>query len=285
MSPVWLITGASKGLGFALANKTLDSGHRVIAVIRNKSSNAEAVATIEGKGGKVVELEMGSSQDTIIAAIREAEKIFGAIDVLVNNAGQSGLAPLEDVSEKDVHAMMATNLYGPMYAMQAVIPGMRDRKSGLIINVSSAIGLTGLPGGSLYAATKFALEGVTESTSKDLAAFGIEAMCVEPGAFATTMVVRTKALYSAPYKGTDAGNFLDMVAAGLDKSKLGDPDKAAARIFEYATRQGAAGALRGKTNRLMLGADCIEGVGKKVEQLTLDFELNKPIGVTTGFDS
>ncbi|KAL1889703.1 hypothetical protein Cpir12675_005681 [Ceratocystis pirilliformis] len=277
MSPVWLITGASKGLGFALANKILDSGHRVIAVIRNKSSNAEAVATIEGKGGK----------DTIITAVREAERIFGVIDILVNNTGQSGLAPLEDVSnsEKDVHGMLATNLYGLIYAIQVVIPGMRDRKSGLIINVTSAMGLAGLPGGSLYAATKFTLEGVTECTSKELAVFGIEAMCVEPGAFATAMVVCTKALYSAPYKGTDAGNFLDMVAAGLDKSKLGDPDKAAARIFEYSTRQGAAGALRGKTNRLMLGSDCIESVEKKVEQLSLEFDLNKPIGVITGFDS
>ncbi|KAL5606523.1 hypothetical protein BROUX41_002926 [Berkeleyomyces rouxiae] len=284
MAPVWLITGASKGFGFELAKKALDAGHNVIGTIRNPAANAEAVAAIQSKGGKVIELELSDPQATLHAKIRDAEKIFGRIDILVNNAGYSGIYMLEDVTEKEVTDLMATNLYGPIFATQAVIPGMRERKSGLIINVSSVMGLTSMPGGSIYSATKFAVEAISESLVKEVAPFNIDVLCVEPGLFYTSILERATIRMSEPYQNTEAAAVINMMS-NVQKAHASDPVKAVQRIFEYATGQGEAGALKGKTNRLMLGPDCIQAVEQKIAVLQSDLELSKPIGITTRFDS
>ncbi|KAL5615101.1 hypothetical protein BROUX41_005161 [Berkeleyomyces rouxiae] len=284
MAPVWLITGASKGIGFVLAQKVLESGHRVIGTIRNPSANADAVATLESKGGKVIELELGDAQASIHAKIRAAEQIYGQIDILVNNAGFSELGTIEDVTEKEIANLMATNVNGPIFTTQAMLPGMRARKSGLIINVSSLMGIAGMPGGSIYAATKFAIEGITECLAEELAPFNIDVLCVAPGLFYTGAVAATKFHVAPEYEGTAVAGVRDMVA-GIDKSQASDPAKAANRIFDYVAGQGAAGALKGKTRRLLLGPDCIQGVEKKIETLKADLELSRPIGISTRFDS
>ncbi len=181
-APVWFITGSSAGLGLALTRHAIAQGHTVIASSRNPSRTPELVLEIEKSGGKWIALDSTQSEEEIGKIMGEAESIFGRIDILVNNAGVSVLGALEDIPEADTVYQMRVNFFGPLRIMQAVLPGMRRRRSGVIINVSSAQGVApGLACGP-YAASKAALEAVSESCSQEVAQFGIRVLIIVPGA-------------------------------------------------------------------------------------------------------
>ncbi|KAI8961012.1 NAD(P)-binding protein [Daldinia sp. FL1419] len=282
-SPVWLITGASNGLGLSFCLRALKAGHRVIGAMRNPSRAAEAVKAIESRGGRVVQIDMTESQASIREKIEAAEKIYGTIDILVNNAGYSLLGPLSEFTEKEVNTQMQTNFFGPIYAIQAVLPGMRARKSGSIVNISSIAGQDGLPTCSLYAGSKFALEGLSESLAREVAEWGINVLIVEPGRFRTNFL---KALV-ANEKGIpehEKDTLVGKTMQGFRENETplrGDPEKLADRVFEVVTGEGEAGALKGKILRLPLGKDCLTRLEAKLEKVKSDMEASRAVAEST----
>lgn len=155
----WLITGASSGLGAALAETVLQAGHKVIATARNPTKAAQANPRITELGGTWIALDVTSKDTPEIVTNAIKEKAGGVIDVVVNNAGYSLLGTIEDMSESEIQAQFDTNVYGPVRVLKGVLPYMRQRKSGTVVNISSSAGIDGLPTCAMYAGSKFALEG------------------------------------------------------------------------------------------------------------------------------
>lgn len=157
-SKTWLVTGASSGLGAAVAETALQAGHKVIATARNCTKAAEDNPRILQLGGSWIELDVTSPNTTKIVD-DAVNKAGGVIDVVVNNAGYSLLGSIEDMSEDEIELQFSTNVYGPVRALKGVLPYMRERKAGTIVNISSSAGIDGLPTCAMYAGSKFALEG------------------------------------------------------------------------------------------------------------------------------
>jgi short-subunit dehydrogenase len=186
------------------------------------------------------------------------------------------------MSNSDVEAnnQMNTNFFGPLYTSQAVLPGMRARRTGTIINISSVAGHDGLPTCGLYAASKFALEGFSEVLSKEVKEFGVSVLIVEPGAFRTNFLTASNTGditgYESGAVGLSATKFRE--AAGKQQ---GDPQKAVDIIYEVATGEGAAGQLKDKILRLPLGQDCFTRIQNKINSVQHDMELTREIGTST----
>ncbi|GAB3259037.1 oxidoreductase [Kineosporia babensis] len=185
----WLITGCSTGLGRALAESALKAGHQVVLTARDPSSIADLAAAYPETA--LAERLDVTDKARIGEVVEAALARFGQIDVLVNNAGYGYRAAVEEADDTDVHHLFATNVFGAVHLIQAVLPGMRERRSGTILNISS-IGARLTPSGSgFYSATKAALEGITGSLRKEVAPLGIRAVVVEPGAFRTDFAGRS----------------------------------------------------------------------------------------------
>ncbi|KAI1191562.1 putative short-chain dehydrogenase [Nemania serpens] len=281
--PVWLITGASNGIGLALVLRVLRAGHTVVASVRSVSKSADAVQKIEQAGGSVIELDMTESQASIAAKV----KAVGRIDYLVNNAGYSILAPCEDISEKDATLQINTNFFGPLYTLQAALPVMRAQKSGTIVNISSGAARDPLAACSLYAASKAALEAASEALAHEVAPHGIRVLIVEFGNFRTNFV---SAL-------SDASGDADKVSPHYDNpvgvvmrkflsihgKQPGDPERGVDRVFEAVTGEGLAGKVTGKVTRLVLGKDCFDRMKKASEKSLTELSLQEEISMSTAF--
>ncbi|OAA68560.1 NAD(P)-binding domain protein [Niveomyces insectorum RCEF 264] len=280
-SPVWLVTGVSHGFGEILAHQVLGAGHRLIGTVRNKTKAAKVVQEIEAKGGKIIELDSTESQSNVIAKVEAAVQIYGHVDILVNNAGYAGLGVMEALSEDGILRQFKTNVFGPLYVIQGVLPSMRNRKSGMIVNVSSYAGIFSSPATGLYASSKFALEAVTESMAAETAAFGIKWLLPEFGTFRTNLLgkdARTAPEKGMPaaYKGTDAEKQFDVVT-GWDQKQLGDPFKGVQRLFDIITSTGDAVGLRDKVLRVPIGADSISIITQKIGSVKHDLDLAKAL--------
>ena len=180
---VWLVTGCSSGLGRAIGEQVLEAGYRLVTTARDPSALTDLV---EKGGARAMAVALDVTDTTsVAAAVRAAEERFGAVDVLVNNAGYGYFAALEEGEEADIQAMFQTNVYGPWRVAKAVLPGMRDRGHGHIVNISSVGGLVTFPAVGFYHMAKFALEGFSETLAKELQPFGVGVTVVEPGAFRT----------------------------------------------------------------------------------------------------
>ena len=160
-SPVWLITGCSSGFGREFVRAALAHGFRVVATARDPAKLRDLIAGHEDQA-KALALDV-TKRDQIKHAVGEAERAFGRIDVLVNNAGYGYLAAVEEGEDKDIRAIFETNFFGAVAMIQAVLPGMRARRHGYIVNIASVGGVVGHAGSGFYAATKFAIEGLSES--------------------------------------------------------------------------------------------------------------------------
>ena len=181
--PVWLITGCSTGFGRELAKILIGRGYNVVATARDPAKLADLIA---GHDASAVAIKLDVDKTADGQAVVEATKQkFGRIDVLVNNAGYGYLAAIEEGDDADVRAMFDTNFFGLAAMTRAVLPLMRAQKAGAIVNISSMGGFIGFPGSGYYAATKFAVEGLSEALSKEVAPFGIKVLIVEPGPFRT----------------------------------------------------------------------------------------------------
>ncbi|CAH0054991.1 unnamed protein product [Clonostachys solani] len=258
---VWLITGASRGLGFETAKAALKAGHIVVAGRRGSKSTTQ-VTELESAGAKWIELDMMLSD--IESIITKVEKEYGHIDVLVNNAGYGVGGTVEDLrtSIQTIREVMEVNVMGPIRACRAVIPIMRQQGGGAIVNISSVSGIISYPGISAYSCTKHALEGFTESLSKEIEPFKIRTLLVEPGSMPTgfldTALSAVNVPRSEPYLGTIADMVLSAAAGGeLVKAHGGSPVLAAARIVEAVDRTGVF-ADRDIGLRLPLGKETQE---------------------------
>jgi NAD(P)-dependent dehydrogenase (short-subunit alcohol dehydrogenase family) len=180
-SSVWLITGCSTGFGRELVRVLAGRGHRVVATARNPATLEEFKSNPQVL---TAALDV-TDPDQIGRAVTEAVTHFGAIDVLVNNAGYGYLSAVEEGEDDEVRAMFEVNVFGLASMTKAVLPGMRARRSGAIVNISSMGGLIGFPGIGYYNATKFAVEGLSEALAKECAPLGIKVIIVEPGPFRT----------------------------------------------------------------------------------------------------
>jgi NAD(P)-dependent dehydrogenase (short-subunit alcohol dehydrogenase family) len=186
-SPVWFITGCSTGFGRELAKLIIARGWPVVVTARNKAE-VDDLATSD----KVLALELDVTDGAeIMSAVRAAEEKFGAIDVLVNNAGYGYLTTVEEGEEKEIRAMFDANVFGLFALTRAVLPGMRKRRKGHIINITSVGGHLGNPGSGYYAATKQAVEGWSKSLAAETKPLGIKVTAVAPGPFRTDWAGRS----------------------------------------------------------------------------------------------
>lgn len=181
-SKVWFITGTSRGFGALIAKTALDAGDRVIGTGRKAADVARALGTSE----RLLAVDLDVSDSAAVSrAVEAGIARFGRIDVLVNNAGFGVLGGIEETSANDVEKIFRTNVFGLLNVTRAVLPQMRKQRSGHIINLSSVGGYQSYAGWGVYCATKFAVEGITESLALEVAPLGIFATVVEPGFFRT----------------------------------------------------------------------------------------------------
>ena len=185
----WLITGCSTGIGREIAALALAKGHRVAVTARNPRAVEEIVAAHSDQA-IACRLDV-TDREQIRAAVEQTENAFGAIDVLVNNAGYGYMAALEEGEDDEVRRLFDTNYFGVVDTIKAVLPGMRARRRGHIVNMSSMTGLVANPPNVYYSSSKFALEALTEALSKVVDSFGIKVTAIEPGAFRTDWGTRS----------------------------------------------------------------------------------------------
>jgi NAD(P)-dependent dehydrogenase (short-subunit alcohol dehydrogenase family) len=261
--PVWLITGCSTGFGRELAKLVLERGWCAVVTARDPQKIQDLTAGTDGRG-LALKLDVTDSAQ-VAEAVKKAEATFGKIDVLVNNAGFGYMAAVEEGADDEVRAMFETNFFGLVDLTRAVLPGMRQRRSGHIVNISSIGGFVGFPSSGYYNATKFAVEGLSEALAKEVEPLGIKVLIVEPGPFRTDWAGRS--LKQTRNRIEDyaktAGTRRQAISSGSGKQP-GDPVRAAKAMIEVV--QSSNSPLR-----LVLGRMALETARSKLELLRQDF--------------
>jgi NAD(P)-dependent dehydrogenase (short-subunit alcohol dehydrogenase family) len=230
---VWFITGASKGFGLEISKAVLAAGDKVVATARNPQVVKKAL----GKNDRLSVLALDVIDEAQTAsAVDAALKEFGQIDVLVNNAGRGLVGAIEETSTDEVRSIFAVNVEGILNVSRAVLPSMRARRSGRILNLSSVGGFVSWPGWGIYCSTKFAVEGISEAMHAELKPLGISVTLIEPGPFRTdfldaSSLVRTKSIIEDYSASSGAAR---QWADNSHDAQPGDPIKAAAAILKIA---------------------------------------------------
>jgi NAD(P)-dependent dehydrogenase (short-subunit alcohol dehydrogenase family) len=262
--PVWLITGCSTGFGRELAKLVLGRGWKAVVTARDAAQVADLA---EGHGERALVLALDvTKREQIENAVAEARRKFGRIDVLVNNAGYGYLAAIEEGEDDAVRAMFETNVFGLVDMTKAVLPQMREQRSGLIVNVSSIGGLTSFAATGYYHGTKYAVEGISESLATEVKPLGIDVLIVEPGPFRTNWAgpsIKQSATRIDAYAAT-AGERRKQTAARSGQ-QAGDPVRAAQAIIDAAFSDKPP-------LRLLLGKAALELARKKVDFMRGDFD-------------
>ena len=265
--PVWFITGCSTGFGLELARQAIERGFRTVVTARDLTKLPVDLAS-----DHVLVLELDVTQPAqVAAAVKSAEERFGSIDVLVNNAGIGYFAAIEEGDADDVRKMFDVNVFGLTGMVQAVLPGMRQRRRGCIVNLSSLAGVRGMPALGQYNATKFAVEGLSEALRREVEPLGIQVMVVNPSGFRTDWAGRSANETTHPIDDYDAtaGKVRLAVRASSGKQP-GDPVRAVKAIVEAV--------VSGKPpHHLLLGNDAFEGAMAKVEELRQDFMAGEAV--------
>ena len=271
---VWLITGCSTGFGRELAKAALDRGDSVVATARDPST-LDDIASDFTERVLAVRLDVTNARD-IAGAVQQAEARFGRVDVLVNNAGYGYLAAIEEGEDEAVRAMFETNVFGLVEMTKAVLPGMRARRSGHVVNISSIGGMVGFGATGYYHATKFAVEGLSESLAVETAPLGIKVTAVEPGPFRTDWAgrsIKQSATRISDYDQT-AGERRRQTAE-RSGNQQGDPVRGARAII-------AAVLSDDPPRHLLLGKPAFDMAQNKLETLRAEFDAWKE--VTLGAD-
>lgn len=270
-SRVWFITGASSGFGREIAEAALRRGDRVVAAARNVSRLADL-----GSDDRVlaVALDVTDAKQRE-RAIGEALDRFGRIDVLVNNAGRTQVGAVEETTEKELRDLFELHFFAPAALTRLVLPHMRAQGGGAIVQMSSVGGQVTYPGFGAYCATKFALEGLTQTLRDEIAPFGIHTMIVEPGAFRTGLF-RAEAAYQSqamPEYADTVGPTRDYVSGGHG-SQPGDPAKAAQAII-------TALDAGDPPLRLVLGEDAIGNIRARLGEVSAELDRWETVGRQT----
>ena len=271
---VWLITGCSKGLGRALAQEALNAGYRVVVTARRVADVNDIVDAHKDKA-LAAELDV-TSLDSIRAAVAAAEERFGAVDVLVNNAGYGYFGAIEEGEDSGVHALFETNVFGPVNLIKSVMPGMRDRRHGHVINISSVGGVVTYPAVGYYHMTKFAIEGLSETLAKEVSPFGVGVTVVEPGGFRTdfrgSSADKQPATRITAYAET-AGKARYTVFANHGKQQ-GDPLRGARAIINAVEAQQSP-------LHLVIGGDAVDQIRQKLADFTRDIDSWEDVSRST----
>ncbi len=274
-SPVWFITGCSTGFGRDLARLVLDPGWSAVVTARD-------AARVEDLVADAPERALALSLDVTDAAqiadgVRQAEERFGRIDVLVNNAGYGYQASVEEGEEDAIRAQFDTNVFGLFALTRAVLPGMRRRRSGHIVNFTSVAGLVGFPGSGYYAASKHAVEGWSDSLAAEVGPLGIAVTCVEPGPFRTDWAGRS--LQQTPNRIADyadtAGKRMD-ATKGYSGTQAGDPVRAGEAIIA-ATQEAQP------PRHLVLGRFGIDAVTDRLRKRLAEIEGRREQAIAADF--
>lgn len=275
MNRVWLVTGASSGFGRAIGEAAVAAGDVVIGAARHPEALDDLVAAHPDQ----VEALRLDVTDTAApeAAVRDVVARHGRIDVLVNNAGRTHVGAVEETTERELRDLFDLHVFGPTALVRAVLPYMRERRSGAIVQMSSMGGQMSFAGFGAYSGTKFALEGISEALADEVAEFGIKVLIVEPGGFRTSLMEAGRAGASAdsgvyPKVGETRG-----FVSGGDGTQPGDPAKAAALILA------ALGAERTPL-RLPLGDDGVSAVLAHLDQVREDVTAWEKRTRATGFE-
>ena len=272
-APVWFITGCSTGFGLELARQTIGHGYRTVVTARDP-------ARLEGFGAtdNVLVLKLDVTRpDQVAAAVKAAQARFGGIDVLVNNAGIGYFAAIEEGEEAEVRKMFDVNVFGLTRMIQAVLPDMRKRRSGCIVNVSSLGGIRSMPALGQYCATKFAVEGLSEALRQEVEELGIQVMVVEPSGFRTDWAGRSaheSAQQIDDYVAT-AGNVRLQVRAASGKQPV-EP----VRAVEALVKAVASGH---PPHHLLLGNNAFDGAMAKLDELHTAFAAGEAVARAADF--
>jgi NAD(P)-dependent dehydrogenase (short-subunit alcohol dehydrogenase family) len=242
-----LVTGANSGFGRVTAEAFAADGWRVYATMRNTTTkNAQAAADLRKAGIAVVELDV-TDDASVESAAKAVLDEAGTLDVLVNNAGTGHFGVTEAFTPSSVEAQLATNVVGPLRVNRAFLPSMREKKSGLVIYVSSVVGRVALPFSGVYTASKWALEALAEVSSYELAPFGIDVAIVEPGAYPTDIFSKVFGPDDAPRAASYAGlaKLEEQLSEGLSASASArDPQEVADAILRLANAPAGERPLR-----------------------------------------
>lgn len=273
----WFITGTSSGFGRSLAEAVIKYGDKVVATAR-KVNDIESLKALAPDRVLTLTLDVHNEYDAE-KAVEEAISTFGSIDVLVNNAGYGLLGSFEDVTDEQIRNQFETNVFGLMNTTRAVLPVLRKQKSGHIINMSSAAGVTTFPGFSVYCASKFAVEGLSLGLAQELEPLGIKMTILEPGAFRTKWASVT--LEQAP---TDDMNEYKETAGGIrswltsvNGSQPGDPDRAANIIIRLVNSPNPP-------LQLVLGEQAVQDVKDRLGTHLKDIEDWSDVSVSADFE-
>jgi NAD(P)-dependent dehydrogenase (short-subunit alcohol dehydrogenase family) len=259
----WLITGCSTGFGREIARAALGAGHSVVVTARR----ADAVQDLVDEfGDRAVAVALDVTDATqIAAAVSAADEAFGGIDVLVNNAGHGYLSAVEEGEDAEVRKLFDVNYFGAVDMIKAVLPAMRARGSGHIINISSMTGLVANPPNAYYSSTKFALEAVTEALAAEVGPLGIKVVAIQPGAFRTDWASRSMKESAAPIADyTDVATRKDLIKQFADHLP-GDPKKVAEAVLMVAE-------LDEPPLRLLLGRDVLKAMRDKIAALSASID-------------
>jgi NAD(P)-dependent dehydrogenase (short-subunit alcohol dehydrogenase family) len=271
---VWLITGASSGFGLEIARAALERGDSVVATAR-KVDSIEGLA--EGDQVALLPLDV-TDPDQRAATVEAAIERFGRIDVLVNNAGRTQVGAVEETTDQDLRDLFELHFFAPVALTRAVLPQMRKQGGGTVVQMSSVGGQVTAAGFSAYCATKFALEGLTETLQEEVAPFGIHAMIVEPGAFRTGLFRPGSA-----YLSDEMEEYEETVGPtrayvqGEHLKQPGDPKRAAQAIMTALDAEQPP-------LRLVLGADAIGNIRDRLDRLSSELDEWEEVGRATGIE-
>jgi NAD(P)-dependent dehydrogenase (short-subunit alcohol dehydrogenase family) len=270
----WFVTGASHGLGLELVQQLLRRGDNVAATTRSTERLIAALGSADTSRLLALRVNLADEKE-VASAVAAAGDRFGGIDVVVNNAGYGLLGAVEEITDAEARELFDVQIFGAWNVLRAVLPGMRARRSGHVINISSILGLTTFPGWGAYCAAKYALEGLTGSLAAEVADFGVRVNLVEPG-YLRTDFLRTHNLRlpSRVADGYDAIREMTDAHLAMPGTQLGDPAKAAAAIITIA-RDGTAPLHQ------ILGSDSYTLATTAVEHLTTDIEAARQLAATT----
>lgn len=275
LTKTWLITGCSSGLGHALAEHALNRGDNVAVTARDTTAVSDLVGR-HGERALPLMLDVTDAR-SVGNAVERAEEHFGGIDVLVNNAGYGYLSAVEEGEDEAVRALFDTNVHGVVTVLKAVLPGMRARRAGHIVNVSSFGGLAAFAATGYYHATKFALEGLSESLAAEVEPLGIHVTIAEPGGLRTQWAgssMQQSARHIDDYAPTAGARRTSTL--GVSGKQPGDPDRAAAAI-------GAVVDSEQPPLRLLLGSDALGGARTRLRRLAGEIDINEALTLSADF--
>jgi NAD(P)-dependent dehydrogenase (short-subunit alcohol dehydrogenase family) len=275
MNKVWFVTGASAGIGAEVAKAALHAGHRVVATARNLEKLRSILgAELAEDRLALVSLDV-SSEAQVKVAVETAVSRFGRVDVVVNNAGYSLIGNFETLTQEQIERQLATNFFGVLYVMRAALPILRRQRSGHIFNVSSLAGVIGFKHCSAYAASKFAVEGLSLSIAQEVEPFGIKVTLVEPG-FIRTDLLAPQSISFGDIAIDDYGAPGDVKAywGGLHRKQGGDPAKLAKALLELA-------AMEAPPKQFFAGSDAIATIAPDLQARLKEIQVHADLSKST----